>query len=89
MTLRGTEVETLAAQLERDPLHRMQGTRQRGAAMLRQLKQERDDFLEQLASRQRTALERDMQEVMEINNRLRAEIEQLKWNAIIKRANIS
>lgn len=39
---------------------------------------ERDDFVEQIALRQPSAVERDMQEIMRINNNLRAAMEQLR-----------
>jgi chromosome segregation ATPase len=50
-------------------------------AEIERLTQERDQFIEQIALRQPSAVERDMQEIMRINNELKAEIERL--NAVL------
>jgi hypothetical protein len=42
------------------------------------LQMERDQLMEQLAMRQPSAVERDMQEIMRINNELKAEIERMQ-----------
>ncbi len=46
-------------------------------AEIDRLRAERDDFAEQLAMRQPSALEKDMQEIMRINNRLRTALEEI------------
>jgi hypothetical protein len=43
-------------------------------AEIERLTQERDQFIEQIALRQPSAVERGMQEIMRINNELRAEL---------------